>query len=173
MDEGCVLTWNRTKPLYMFSRPDFLKHRLLLSRIDEYNGEIELVVWIADKDRDYIVFRDASTVRKIKVFGTHAPDLMKLPRETLVKIKGYFTKEGLLVREYCIIHGPEKGPSIKYLGDIKSRDPIELSRHSPWYMRNPLWKDILWLQYYIMKYSREYLEKTRVHRASSSNDKYC
>lgn len=159
MDEGCVLTWNRTKPLYVYSRPDFLKHRLLLSRIDEYEGEIELVVWIADKDRDYVVFRDASTVRKIKVFGIHASDLMKLPRETLVEIKGYFSKEGLLVREYCIIHGPEKEPSIKYLGDIKSRDPIELSRHSPWYMRNPLWKDILWLQYYIMKYSREYLEK--------------
>jgi len=159
VNEGCVLTQDRTKPLYIYHRSSPLTRRTLLSRIDGYRGDIELIVWIADKDKEYLILRDASGVRRLKVSGRHVSELIRLPRETLVRIKGYLFKESLLVKEYDIIQTPSNESFVKYLGDIREKDPVELAKYSPWYMRNPLWKDILWLQYYIMKYSREYLEK--------------
>ncbi len=159
MNGGCVLTKDRTKSLCTYSISSSITRRTLLSKIDGYRGDIELIVWIVDKDKEYLILRDASGVRKLKVSGERISELIKLPREALVRIKGYFFKESLLVKDYDVIQAPSDEPVVKYLGDIREKEPVELAKYSPWYMRNPLWKDILWIQYYIMKYSREYLEK--------------
>ncbi len=157
--EGCVLTQDRSKSGYTRSKPLSIERRVLLKEIDGLHGEVELIAWIVSCDRGCLVLRDSSGVRSLEVYGEPVDELAKLPRETIVWIKGFLESSRLHVREYMVIHRPVEEPPIDYLGDIRDKDPVELARHSPWYMRNPLWKDILWLQHYIMKYAREYLER--------------
>ncbi|WFO76390.1 aspartate--ammonia ligase [Desulfurococcaceae archaeon MEX13E-LK6-19] len=116
-----------------------------------------MLAWIAAKDssKSSLVLRDPSGFKEIKISGSKAEELLKLPRETLVIIEGYYGEGVLHVDSYEKIIVPKEEPPVDYTE--LPEDIRELATYSPWYMRNPKWASIIKLQQLILWYIREYM----------------
>ena len=118
--------------------------------------------WIASKKPtdNIIVVRtisDAGTYTRYIVVKCCSRDLLKLPRESLIELRGYGDDRGFVVTSYKILYKPVEEPQVDYTEDIERYDPEYLARYSQWFIRSEKWMKIVVLQNLILKYAREYL----------------
>lgn len=119
--------------------------------------EATIVAWLADKDErsGAVVLRDASGLRELTVRGGRGEELLRLPRETLLRIRGLYDGGGLTVKDYEVLLRPAEEPPVKYTR--LSDDLRELVKHSPWYLRSAYWSSVIKLQHYMLWHAREFL----------------
>ncbi len=146
MAEGCLLTYSK----YLYSRTHYLLDL-------KEKTETSIVVWLVEKDEKSksIVFRDPSGFRELKIYGDKGEELFKLPRETLLYIRGLYDGDILRVENYEVILKPIEEPPVSYVE--LDEDLVKLAKYSPWYLRNAYWSNIIKLQHYMLWYAREFL----------------
>ncbi len=157
MFEGCVLTQDTR---YKSSTSKFYSRTHLLKQLDEVDKPVKatIITWLVDRHSSRILLRDCSGYREFRVVGRLAKHVLKLPRETLVAIKGVFNKDLVIIEDLDVIHGPVRERDIDY-SNVDKYSIEEIAFYSPWILRSPLLMKVVKLQQYILWYAREFLYK--------------
>ncbi|AFK51059.1 tRNA synthetase [Thermogladius calderae 1633] len=126
------------------------------TRLLNQQGPGEFLAWIAGKKGRTLVLRDPSGARELRPSGPMGEQLLALPLETLVWVRGRVEGENIVVEDLAVVNRPLVERTVDYL--TSPPDPRRYAELYYWYVRGDGFRRVALTRSLVLKYSREFLD---------------